>query len=134
MENAKYIEVAADVRYYEDGEYHDQQGNVVATPFICGGAWVPVIDITIGKFKNWPRGTVANICYKVCDAGEYWLIDENMKRIAKWKGYYVPNEFLSHGDNGYGDYIIMKVDYMGYIEEFRQPSIDDDEWESCSDI
>lgn len=119
-----YIEVSAGVRYWEDASVNgveDSNGSLI--PFKRGECWCPVIRLEDGMVMDWPAGTRANIHYKVCDSGEYWLLDENRQRIAKWSGYYVPNDFLCHGDEGYGDYIIFKVTADGSIDKWRAPQI-----------
>lgn len=126
----KYLEVSAEVRYWEDADVNgveDDDGTLI--PFRKGDLWCPVIDIDNGTLVGWPEGISARIHYKVCDAGEYWLLDENKARIAKWKGYYVPDKFLCHGDNGCGDYIIFKVGSDGRIADYRIPRICHDEWD-----
>ena len=127
--NAIYIEVSAAVRYWDDATVNgqvDTDGRLM--PLIQGSYWVPIIRLADGQIMNWPKGTTADVHYKVCDQGEYWLRDEE-KRIAKWSGYYVPNDFLCHGDQGYGDYIIFKVDESGLIQGWKVPEVDPDEWE-----
>lgn len=120
-----YIEVSAGVRYWEDATINDQEDiNGTLTPFRKGNDWCPVIRLSDGMVMDWPAGMTANIHFKVCDDGEYWLLDEQRQRIAKWAGYYVPNYFLCHGDNGYGDYIILKVDADGVIKSWRSPAIE----------
>jgi len=128
--NAKYIEVSAQVRYWEDTTINgvdDEDGNLV--PFKDGELWRPTIDLDNGMVKNWPEGMTGSIHYKVCDQGEYWLQDESGERIAKWKGYYVPDSFLCHGDHGFGDYIIFNVGNDGKIADWRKPKIENDKWE-----
>lgn len=124
-----FLEVAANVRYWDDatinGQAEESGANV---PFKNGETWAPVIRLADGVIENWPTGTIADIHFKVCDAGEYWLLDEAKKRIAKWGGYYVPDDFLCPGTNGYGDYIILKVAGDGQIEKWKQPGVS---W-SCS--
>lgn len=130
MSNAKYIEVHADVRYWEDATVNgieDTDGSLI--PFKDGDTWKPVIDLVLGIVVGWPSGVVADIHYKVCDAGEYWLLDENKNRIAKYKDYYVPDEILCVGENGYGDYIIFKVAENGSILGWRTPDIVRDRWD-----
>ncbi|SEG16403.1 hypothetical protein [Marinobacterium lutimaris] len=130
MENAKFIEVSAAVRYWDDALVNgkeDTDGSLI--PFTNGDLWEPVIDLEAGKIQSWPQGTEADIHYKVCDAGEYWLLDADKKRIAKWLSDYVPNKYLCHGDNGYGDYIILKVTEDGNIEDFEKPDFHADEWD-----
>ena len=65
----------------------------------------------------------ADVHFKVCDQGEYWLLDDDSERVARWAGFYVPDEFLCHGDEGYGDYIIFKVGADGRIEGWAKPEI-----------
>lgn len=127
--NAIYIEVSAEVRYWEDATVNgqdDTDGELI--PMKLGKNWVPVIRLTDGQIMSWPKGTTADVHYKVCDQGEYWLRDEE-KRIAKWRGCYVPNDFLCHGSQGYGDYIIFMVDESGLIQGWKVPEVDPDEWE-----
>ena len=66
----------------------------------------------------------------MCDAGAYWLAGADGKSMAKWKGFYVPDDLLAGGD-GYGDYIILKVDGVGAIEGWN-PQIDPDDWQILS--
>lgn len=125
-----YIEVNADVRYWEDAEVNgkeDADGTLI--PCRKGDDWCPVITMSDGKVVGWPSGTLAKVHYKVCDAGEYWLLDADKKRIAKWGDCYVPNDILCIGSNGYGDYIILKINADGFIEGWQQPMINRDEWE-----
>ena len=127
-----FIEVNAEVRYWEDATISGQEDtNGTMIPFRSGDCWCPVIRLVDGAVMNWQAGMTADIHYKVCDAGEYWLLNESRQRVAKWGGYYVPDDFLCHGDTGYGDYIILKIDANGIIEGWRSPGI---EWAcSCND-
>lgn len=121
---AVYIEVCAEVRYWEDATVNgeeDKDGKLI--PCREGRCWTPTIRLADGVVMDWPQGTTADVHFKVCDAGEYWLLDENRERIGKWSGFYVPNDFLCHGDTGYGDYIIFKVDGAGSIEEWSVPDV-----------
>ena len=126
---AEYIAVNAEVRYWEDTKVNgveDTTGTMI--PFREGKMWKPVIRVSHGAFVDWPLGVTADIHYKVCDAGTYALLDENKQVVGTWNGCYVPNSFLCHGDDGYGDYIIMKIDAEGFIHDYRKPDIDPDEW------
>ena len=121
---ATYIEVRAEVRYWEDATVNgaeDTNGTLI--PARVNESWLPVIRLADGLVMDWPQGTTADIHYKVCDAGEYWLLDDERKRVAKWAGFYVPGDFLCHGDNGYGDYIIFTVGADGLIEKYSPPEI-----------
>jgi hypothetical protein len=128
---ATYIEVEAEVRYWEDASvngHEDTDGTLI--PFRLGNKWCPVIRLEDGWIVNWPECTTADVHYKVCDQGEYWLRDEE-KRIAKWSGDYVPNDFLCHGDQGYGDYIIFQVNAEGTIVGWDRPWLDPERWLPC---
>lgn len=130
---ATYIEVEAEVRYWEDATINgqeDTEGKLI--PFRFGKQWCPIIRLEDGRIIGWPEGTTADIHYKVCDQGEYWLSDESGKN-AKWRGYYVPDKFLCHGNTGYGDYIIFKVGPDGLIQGWTRPEIDPDQWDFISD-
>lgn len=129
IETATHIEVDAEVRYWEDATVNgakDSDGSLI--PGREGDLWKVRINLAEGRIEGWPAGTVASIHYKVCDQGLYWLTDAAGRRIAKCGGYYVPNRFLCHGDNGYGDYIIMEVGADGVIAGYRQPAIDPTLW------
>lgn len=124
MSEAKFIEVAAEVRYWEDASINgveDTDGSL--TPHRRGDLWAPVIRLADGQVMDWPQGTEADIHFKVCDAGQYWLLDEDRNRTAKWAGFYVPDDFLCPGENGYGDYIIMKIGADGVIAGWKQPEV-----------
>jgi hypothetical protein len=127
--NYRYLIVEAGVRYWEDAEVNgveDAEGDLI--PFRSGGLWRPVIDLQEGRILNWPEGTTASIHYKVCDAGEYWLSPDGVEKLQQYRNFYVPDEFLCHGDDGYGDYIIMDVDSSGKIANWEPPHQDPDKW------
>lgn len=127
---ATHIEVEAEVRYWGDASVNgveDEDGTLI--PGRDGDVWRARINLSAGRIEGWPEGTEASIHYKVCDQGLYWLTNEAGERIAKWRGHYVPGEFLCHGDNGYGDYIIINVGPEGVIEKYERPEIEGDQWE-----
>ena len=122
--NATYIEVSASVRYWEDANvngFSDTDGTLI--PHRKGDRWAPVIRLADGMVMDWPLGVIADVHYKVCDEGEYWLLDEDRKRVAKWKSSYVPDYALCPDERGYGDYIIMMIGADGLIERWRTPEI-----------
>ena len=95
MKQPVYIEVNAGVRYWEDATINGKEDTDGAlTPFRKGNDWCPVIRLHDGMVIDWPIGTTADVHFKVCDDGEYWLLDEACQRIGKWAGYYVPDAFL----------------------------------------
>ena len=125
----KYIEVYANVDDWDTSTVTDNDGNPQGTPFVSGGMWHPTIRIEDGYVMNWPTGLIASFFYKVCDRGSYYLLDANKNRLASIENDYVPSDFLCHGDNGYGDYIIFNVDEYGFIVNYKKPYIDEDDWE-----
>ena len=123
--------VDARVRYWEDADVNgveDTDGSLI--PFREGDSWKPSINLDQGKIIGWPQGTTANIHYKVCDDGDYWLADADGTKRMKWRGDYVPNDFLCVGESGYGDYIIMTILEDGKIADWLSPVIDFDRWAS----
>ncbi|MGL4638530.1 MAG: hypothetical protein ACRCVX_02210 [Shewanella sp.] len=130
MNKAKpaFIKLDVNVRYWDDAEVNGQSsedGSLV--PLKEGDAWRPVINLEAGEILNWPQGTEASFHFKVCDAGSYYLLDENMEQIASIEQNYVPDG-LCHGDVGYGDYIIFNVGADGKIVGYIC-WIDLDEWD-----
>lgn len=114
----KTLNVSAGVRYWEDTEVNgieDTEGTLI--PCRNGDNWCPIIDIETGTITNWKSGTVADVHYKVCDDGTYELLDA-MGVIVKSIDGYVP-EIMCPGGQGFGDYIIMKIDEKGKIANWR---------------
>lgn len=126
-EDAKFLKVAAKVRYWEDSTINgesDDDGTL--TPFADGEIWRPVIDIDSGVIVDWPKDVKARIHFKVCDSGSYYLLDSDKNEIARIEENYVPNG-LCHGDTGYGDYIIFSVNGDGSIKDYKN-KIDITDW------
>lgn len=116
--SVKYLKVEAMVRYWEDAEVNgvdDDDGKLI--PCRNGDCWCPLIDLDAGRVLDWPEGTTADIHYKVCDAGVYTLLDDNRNKVASKDGY-VPS-IMAPGGEGYGDYIIMKIDGDGKIADWK---------------
>lgn len=42
----------------------------------------------------------------------------------------MPNDLLAIGDNGDGDYIILKISAEGIIEGWKVPTLDAADWEN----
>lgn len=121
------IRVMAEVRYWEDATVNGVEGaDGTLIPLRLESCWEPVIELDSGRVRDWPEGTTADVHYKVCDAGEYELLDSRGEMVAEKHGY-VP-DMLSVGDSGYGDYIIMKIGPGGLIEGWQPPVIDPDLW------
>lgn len=121
--DVKELHVEAGVRYWEDAEVNgveDTDGDLI--PCREGDDWKPIIDVETGIIKNWVQGTTADIHYKVCDDGKYTLVDEKGESIISVQDYVISD--LAIGESGFGDYIIMKVDETGKIENWN-PSFED---------
>ena len=120
--DVKTVLVKAHVRYWEDATINgveDEEGTL--TPCREGDLWCPVIDIDTGVILNWPKGTTADIHFKVCDSGSYFLKDADGNVVLSREDDYVPNELIP---GSYGDYIEMQVDENGKITNWS-PSLDD---------
>lgn len=131
FENVAVLIVEAGVRYWEDATVNgeeDSDGRLI--PFREGSRWKPIIELESGLIRDWPHGTIADIHYKVCDAGKYWLGDTEGKKLWKWDGFYVPDRFLCPDGDGYGDYIILKVNEDGRINGWKKPNIDSSDWKN----
>jgi hypothetical protein len=119
MSDAKYLKAECGVRYWEDATVNgveDEDGTLI--PCRDRDAWSPVIDIETGIIENWPQGTTADIHYKVCDDGIYTLLDASRQKIASINSYVIPMMYPE--GNGYGDYVIMKIDSDGKIANWRK--------------
>lgn len=128
MTPCTHLKVSAQVRYWEDATVNGQEdadGSLI--PCRNGEAWEPLIKLATGQIVGWPTGTKADVHYKICDAGEYWLADADGKLIHKWKGHYVPDDLLAYDKDGYGDYIILDINEQGVIQNWK-PDIDMDDW------
>ena len=135
MMKTRRLIVDAGVRYWENATVNgveDTDGTLI--PFRVGERWMPVIDLSTGTIIGWPQGTTADIHYKVCDAGAYWLADEAGQKTHKWRGYYVPDDLLCVGDDGYGDYIIFKIGADGKIINWQVPELIGKEWKRLPDV
>lgn len=133
MIEAAFLEVVAEPRYWEDADVNGvEDGGGSRMPLRRGAHWCPVIRLADGRVMDWPADTTATVHYKVCDQGTYWLQDAAGRRIARWRGHYVPDRFLCHGERGYGDYIIFDVREDGKIRGWRIPNIAPDDWHQLS--
>ena len=116
----KTLVVKAGVRYYEDATVNgveDTEGDLI--PCKNGDLWCPIIDIDSGVIINWEQGVKAEVHYKVCDEGSYYLQDAEGNTVLSIENNYVP-KMMCPKESGYGDYIIMDIDENGKISNFRQ--------------
>lgn len=116
--DVKYLLAEVGVRYWEDGTVNgqvDTEGALI--PCRNGDNWSPLINVETGIIENWVIGNTADVHYKCCDVGTYHLLDENKNIIKTIEGY-VPT-IMCPTRNGYGDYVIMKIDEDGKIIGWR---------------
>lgn len=109
----KFCQVKVEPRYWEDATVNgveDVEGTLL--PCINGKLWEPLIDIDNGVIVNWESGKRARVHFKVCDAGSYYLMDEDKNVILSIEDDYVPNKLIP---GEYGDYIVMDIDEEGKI-------------------
>lgn len=126
---ASYLVCDIEPRYWEDATVNgmeDRDGTLI--PLRDGDIWKITLDLATGKILEWPEGVDAGIHYKVCDQGLYWLADAEQNKIARWKGSYVPGEFLCHGAHQSSEYVIFHVGAGGEIRDYQRPSIDQEDW------
>jgi hypothetical protein len=120
--DVKTVLVKADVRYWEDAIINgvaDEEGTL--TPCRDVNLWCPEIDIDSGIILNWTKGIKADIHFKVCDAGSYYLKDAEGNIVLKREREYVPNKLIP---GSWGDYIEMTIDEDGKIANWN-PSLED---------
>ncbi|MES2395647.1 MAG: hypothetical protein V4549_06575 [Bacteroidota bacterium] len=116
----KTLEVKANVRYWEDATVNDlEDTNGDLIPCKKGEIWCPIIDLDSGIITNWKQGVKAEVHYKVCDTGSYYLKDAEGAVLLSIEGDYVP-DIMCPKENGYGDYIIMNIDENGKIANWKQ--------------
>jgi hypothetical protein len=94
-----------------------RKGTAADNDKLGGGDWCPTIELDTGKIEGWPEGTVASLHYKVCDDGDYELLDAD-RNIVKAIDGYVPG-IMCPGGKGYGDYVIMDISPDGAIKNWR---------------
>lgn len=116
--NFTHLKVKCGARYWEDATVNgieDVDGTLI--PFRIGEYWCPIIEIDTGIVKDWPKGTTANVHYKCCDDGEYWLVSDDGLIELEHTGCYVPAILDIYGES-YGDYVILNIDENGQIEDW----------------
>ena len=124
----KYLKAKCGVRYWEDATVNGEEDkDGVLIPCRDGDYWCPIIDIETGLITNWLKGHEASIHYKVCDDGEYSLLDSDMGEIITIADY-VP-KMLCPKRGGYGDYVIMDVDRDGKIIDWKANLTEFEEFE-----
>lgn len=123
--DVKFLKCSIGARYFEDASITDENGDWVEDdneqPKIpCYNSkehrWDITIDLDRGQILNWNTGTKAQIHYKSCDDNKIEVLDKSGNTVYYYQGY-VP-DILCPDDNGWGDYVIMRVDENGVIANF----------------
>ncbi|MFA2923367.1 hypothetical protein [Acinetobacter pittii] len=116
----KTLVVKAQVRYWDDSDINGVADTEDGASVPCknGEMWSPRIDVESGLIENWELGKTAFIHYKVVDCCGFELIDSEGHVVVSRDDGYVPRT-LYPAQNGYGDYIIMKIDAKGQIENWK---------------
>lgn len=116
------MQVCAEVRYWDDaivnGRKCSENGGGKELPFVEGDCWRPLIELEKGKIRNWPEGTTADLHFKICDMCAWSVMDGELNTVYYQDWNYVP-KILCPEENGYGDYIIMKIDENGIIQKWN---------------
>ena len=124
--------LVAEVRcYIEDGTVNgeDDSADKMLMPFLIRtpredeGVWKIKIDIPSGRIRDWPQGTKAFAQYKCSDTGNYTVMDEAGEEVVSRDGY-VPG-CLDTIERGYGDYLILKIDGDGLIQNWNSAAVVD---------
>jgi len=116
--DVKKLAASVEVRYWEDASVdgvEDTSGDLI--PCRNGDCFEPIICLYSGIILNWERGKDAEIHYKVCDAGEYILLDDEDNEVIKIDGYVI--DMMCPEGGGYGDYVIMNVGKEGDIQNWK---------------
>lgn len=121
--DVRYLKINAGVRHWQDSQVNGQEDFDIdeidcapKMPFAIEEngqyRWKPIIDVDKGQIVDWPKGTIADVHYKICDDGLYALLDKNRNVIIEVESY-VPDCI-----GEYGDYIIMQINEDGLIKDF----------------
>ena len=124
----KYLRARCGVRYWKNAIVNDvcdvdgsripcRKGTAADNDKLGGGDWCPTIELDTGKIEGWPEGTVASLHYKVCDDGDYELLDADRNIVKAIDGYVLG--IMCPGGKGYGDYVIMDIGPDGAIKNWR---------------
>ena len=78
--------------------------------------WCPIIDVDSGVVINWESGKTLDCYYKTSDECEFEY-EENGSNVLSYSDY-VPG-FLCIEEDGWGDYISLKIDETGKIHNWN---------------
>lgn len=131
MRNARYIEAMVDVRLWGTSTANVKNGSDVSMPFHKGNAWRPVIELSTGKIEGCPEHTTAAIQFPIFDSGDYWLLNENKERIAKWTALFGPAPLLGSSISLISsEFTTINIKQDGTVEHWRAPNLNAGQWET----
>jgi hypothetical protein len=104
-----YVKVSVPVRYDDEDITYD-------APLRSGNTWEATVEVDTGIIKDWPIGRSLFLSMKVCDEGQYSLLDADFQKIADHQHYYVPHCTVPGSD---GDYIKLEIDASGKILNWK---------------
>ena len=111
-----YVGVSVAVRYDDEDMPYDFPGRI-------DKMWHATIDIDEGVIKGWPEGKSGEFEMKVCDQGDYRLLDREFNLVKRIEDDYVPNALIP---GEYGDYIHLKINEFGVITNWpKNPEVTD---------
>lgn len=125
----KYLKAECQVRCWEDSTLNGKDDVNANMPCAEGNLWSPIINLETGQIINWEEGNEASIHYKICDQGNYYLLDDNQQVVTSVEGNYVI-DMMSPREKGWGDYVIMDIDKDGLIDKWK---VDLDDFEHQSE-
>lgn len=105
---AAAISIFVPVRYGDEDMPFDAPGR-------AGDVWRAIVDIDTGKIRDWPGGAL-DMDMKVCDCGEYILLDRDGHNVAEILNDYVPECV----PNGYGDYLTLSITEDGTVTNWNE--------------
>lgn len=121
--NVRYFRADVGPISFEDGEVNgfndDDESPII--PCAKDGRWNILIDIYNGKVLNWTDGgeaVEAKVYYKVCDDGIYTAYDNNMDEVFVLEDYVPKIMAFDDEDYGWGDYMSLKINKEGFIENW----------------
>ena len=124
MKTPVYLNAKLSLRYWEDCKVNGSEPEFATdVPMLNGNLlWDILININEGRIEDWPSVELRTH-FKVCDAGSYYLIDEEANVIAEFENEYVP-KCLYPNANGWGDYVILDIDKDGFINGWNPKHVE----------
>jgi hypothetical protein len=91
-------------------------------PLRINDNWSALVQIDTGRILMWPCIKGGLLQMKICNRGDYRLLDSNFDLITRIQDDYVPNNLIP---GEYGDYIDLHIDEKGYITNWDPKDLSD---------